>query len=176
MIFNRGVLCWFIAYDYITMHGSNIKFTKKTVSFWSLWNYTVAQGWRIFMRARVQIVYNFRKKKKIFRVPVEILMNQNTVLEFHIIIINYWVIVNVYYNFNCIINSWYSYIIFLIKASPEDCDKEENMVVTVLLLFAVWKEDFKFHVFAQPPSDRRPNDKYPVKTSYRSDLCKNVSL
>jgi len=29
---------------------------------------------------------------------------------------------------------------------------------------------------AQSLSDRRPNDKYPVNTSHRSDLCKYVSL
>jgi len=31
----------------------------------------------------------------------------------------------------------------------------------------------QFHVFAQSPPDRRPNDKYPVNTS---QLCKHVSL
>ena len=32
------------------------------------------------------------------------------------------------------------------------------------------------HVFVLSPTGRRPNDKYPVSTSHRSDLCKNVSL
>ena len=31
------------------------------------------------------------------------------------------------------------------------------------------------HVLAQSPPGRRPNDKYPVNTSHRSVLCKNVS-
>jgi hypothetical protein len=80
------------------MHGTNnIKFTTKTDSFWSLWDYTVDQSWQNFMMAGVQIVYKSRKKS--FRVPVEILMSQNKVLKPPIIIINYWVIINVYYNF-----------------------------------------------------------------------------
>jgi len=32
------------------------------------------------------------------------------------------------------------------------------------------------HAFAQSLPGRSPNDKYPVNTSHRSDLCKNVSL
>jgi hypothetical protein len=32
------------------------------------------------------------------------------------------------------------------------------------------------HVFAHSPPNLRPNDKYPVNNSPRSDLCKNVSL
>ena len=32
------------------------------------------------------------------------------------------------------------------------------------------------HIRPVTPSHRRPNDKYPVNTSHRSDLCKNVSL
>ena len=32
------------------------------------------------------------------------------------------------------------------------------------------------HVFAQSPPCRRPNDKYPINTLHRSDLCKKVSL
>jgi len=38
------------------------------------------------------------------------------------------------------------------------------------------KRSVQCHVFAQSPPGRRPNDKYPVNTSYCSDLCKNVSL
>jgi hypothetical protein len=34
------------------------------------------------------------------------------------------------------------------------------------------KRSVQCHVFAQSPPDRRPNDKYPVNTSHRSDLCK----
>ena len=57
--------------------------------------------------------------------PVEILMSQNTVLEFPILIINYCVFINVFYNFNFIINSSYYYISN--EVLPEDYDKEENM-------------------------------------------------
>ena len=38
------------------------------------------------------------------------------------------------------------------------------------------KRSAQCHVFAQSPPGRRPNHKYPVNTSHRSDLCKNVSL
>jgi len=37
------------------------------------------------------------------------------------------------------------------------------------------KRSAQCHVLAQSPSGRRPNDKYPVNTSYSSDLCKNVT-
>ena len=38
------------------------------------------------------------------------------------------------------------------------------------------KRSAQCHVFAQSPPGRRPNQKYPVNTSHRSDLCKNFSL
>ena len=38
------------------------------------------------------------------------------------------------------------------------------------------KRSVQSHVFAQSPPGWRPNDKYPVNTSHRSDLCKYVSL
>ena len=38
------------------------------------------------------------------------------------------------------------------------------------------KRSAQCDVFAQSPPGRRPNDKYPVNTSHRSDLCKYVSL
>ena len=38
------------------------------------------------------------------------------------------------------------------------------------------KRPFRGHILAQLPPGRRPNDKQPVKTSQRSDLCKNVLL
>jgi hypothetical protein len=95
------------------------KIYEKKISFWSLWDHNLALGWQACMWASLQIVSKFRKKKKkkILRVPVEILMSQNKVLELSIIIINYCVIITVYYNFNCIINYRYNYIIFLIKVS-----------------------------------------------------------
>ena len=37
------------------------------------------------------------------------------------------------------------------------------------------KRSVQRHVFAQSPPDRRPHDKHPVKSSHRSDLCRNVS-
>jgi len=38
------------------------------------------------------------------------------------------------------------------------------------------KRSAQCHAFAQSPPGRRPNDKYPVNTSHRSDLCTNVSM
>ena len=38
------------------------------------------------------------------------------------------------------------------------------------------KRSVQCHVLAQSAPDRRPNSKYPVNTSHRSDLCKKVSL
>jgi hypothetical protein len=50
------------------MHDSNnITFTKKTISLWSLLDYTLAQGWRTFMMAHIQIVYKFRKFRQCVR-------------------------------------------------------------------------------------------------------------
>jgi hypothetical protein len=73
-------------------------------------------------------------------------------------------------------------IIFLIKNLLEECDKEQNVAVTgLLLLLPVQKKNTvkrsaQCHVFAQSPPDRRPNDKYPVNTSHRSDMRQYVSL
>jgi len=38
------------------------------------------------------------------------------------------------------------------------------------------KPSVQCHVLTQSPTGRRPNNKYPVNTSHRSDLCKNVLL
>jgi hypothetical protein len=38
------------------------------------------------------------------------------------------------------------------------------------------KRSAQCHLFAQPPPAPRLNNKYPVNTSHRSDLCTNVSL
>jgi hypothetical protein len=38
------------------------------------------------------------------------------------------------------------------------------------------KRSAQCHVLAQSPPGRYPKDKYPVNTSHRSDLCKNISL
>jgi hypothetical protein len=65
------------------------------------------------------------------------------------------------------------------KSLLEECDKEENGLL-LLLLLPVWKSRLnrsaQCHVLAHAPPDRRPNDKYPVNNSPRSVLCKNVSL
>ena len=54
------------------------------------------------------------------------------------------------------------------------------MAVTGPLLLPVQKNTVKHsvqcHVLVQSLPGRRPNDKYPVNTSHRSDLCKYVSL
>jgi len=59
-------------------------------------------------------------------------------LKYSIININYCIITNVYYNY--VISAAYNYYIpnngFL-----EECDKELNVAVTVLLLLPVAKED-----------------------------------
>jgi len=79
-----------------------------------------------------------------------------------------------------IINSQYNYRISH-KGLLQQCHKQHNVAVTVLLLpppvtKADTKRSSQCPVFSQSPPDRRPNDKYPVNTSHRSDLCKNVSL
>jgi len=76
---------------------------------------------------------------------------------------------------------WNHYIIFLNKHLLEECDNEQNVAVAgLLLLLPVQRKNVKrsvqCHVLAQSPPGRGPNDKYPVNTSHRSDLCKNVSL
>jgi hypothetical protein len=43
------------------------------------------------------------------------------------IIINYWIVINVYYNY--IINEYYNYSVSN-KGLLEECDKEENVKVT----------------------------------------------
>jgi len=84
---------------------------------------------------------------------------------------------NIIYNY--VINVYYNYYICN-KGLFEACDKQQNMAVTGLLLIPVQKQIVKrsaqCHVLVQSPPSRRPNDKYPVNTSHRSDLCKNVSL
>jgi len=66
------------------------------------------------------------------------------------------------------------------KNLSEEWVKEENLAVTGAAAAPVQKKTLKrsaqCHIFAQSPPGRRPNDKYPVNTSYHSDLCKNVSL
>jgi hypothetical protein len=62
-------------------------------------------------------------------------------------------------------------------SSSKAISKKKKVAVTVLLLllFLLQKQTVKlsaqYHVLVQSPPDRRPNDKYPVNTSHRSDLC-----
>ena len=56
--------------------------------------------------------------------------------------------------------------------------KEDDVAVTgaASCLKKKIKRSAQCHVWAQSPPHRCPNDKYPVNTSHRSDLCKNVPL
>jgi hypothetical protein len=63
----------------------------------------------------------------------------------------------------------------------EECHKEENLGSNLgcyCFLFKknIAKRSAQRHIFPKAPPGRRPNDKYPVNTSHRSDLCKNISL
>jgi len=63
-------------------------------------------------------------------------------------------------------------ILYSNKGFLEECNKEENVAVTGLLMFPVKqkvaKRSAQCHVLVQSPPGRRPDDEYPVKTSYRS--------
>jgi len=60
-------------------------------------NIAVEQGWRTILRARAQMLYKFRKKKN--SRAHENFEQQNKVLEPPIVIINYCIIINAYYNY-----------------------------------------------------------------------------
>ena len=66
--------------------------------------------------------------------------------------------------------------IFLLKASSSNAISNKLAVTVLLLPLPVTKRSAQCHVLAQSPPDRRPNDKYPVNSSHRYDLCKNVSF
>ena len=55
-------------------------------------------------------------------------MKQNKMFESSIIIINYFILINVYYNY--IINAQYDYYSSNNNDLVEECDKEENVEVT----------------------------------------------
>jgi len=83
-----------------------------------------------------------------------------------------------HFKWHCIISIYY-YVSN--KRLPEECDKGENLEVTVVATTSpakkkIVKRFVQCHVFAQSPICRHPNDKYPVKPSHAPDLCKNVSL
>jgi hypothetical protein len=70
-------------------------------------------------------------------------------------------------------------IIIVIKASSRNAIRntwQYQGCYNVLFHKHTVKRSAQCHVFARSPPDRRPNDKYPVNTSHRSDLSINVSL
>jgi len=74
--------------------------------------------------------------------------------------INYCVIINAYCNYYISNNG-----------RLEECDKEEQLAVTVLVLLLVRKKtgkrSVKCHVSVRSPPEGRRDDKYPVNTSLR---------
>ena len=58
------------------------------------------------------------------------------------------------------------------------CEGDVHLFLSWILgqLRGIVKRFVQCHVFVQSPPGRRPNDKYPVNISHRSDLCTNVSL
>ena len=58
----------------------------------------------------------------------------------------------------------------------QPCSLRRHKEVGSRQLAALVKPSAQCHLWAQSPPGRRPNDKYPVNTPHRSDLCKNVSL
>ena len=71
-------------------------------------------------------------------------------------------------------------VIFVIKSSTRKAIRNKMWQQQGCYCFLSQKQTVKLsircHVFAQSPPDRRPNDKYPVNTSHRSDLCQSVTL
>jgi len=98
-------------------------------------------------------------------VTVGILKTKIRYCESSVISINYCSI---------IINTRYNHILTYNKCLLKKRDKEQ-LAVSGLLPLPVSEADCKTLCPMSPP-DQRPNDKYPVNTSYRSDLCKNASL
>jgi len=62
----------------------------------TIWQKYLDQGWQTLLRARAQTLYKFRR---ILRHTYGNFEAQNKVLEPAIIIINFCIIINVYYNF-----------------------------------------------------------------------------
>ena len=96
---------------------------------------------------------------------------QNKVLASSIIIINYCIIINI--NAQC---NYYTRN----KASSRNTIRTKcgSNCGCCCLLFQkkTVKRSVQCHVLVQSPPGRRPNDKYPLNTWHRSDLCSNVSL
>jgi len=77
-------------------------------------------------------------------------------------------------------NAEYSYCISN-KVIQEECDKEENVAVTVGSCYFLFQKktiqlSVQCHVFAQLQSDRHLNGNIQSKLRAAFDLCKNVSL
>jgi len=105
---------------------------------------------------------------------------QNKALEPFIIILNYRIIIIINACCNYVtINAQYMYCIPN-KGLPEECDKRTRGSNWGCYCFLFHKQtvqrSIQCHVFAQSPPGRCPNDKYPVNSSHRTDLCKSVSL
>jgi hypothetical protein len=135
------------------------------------------QAWRTFLRARPQTVHKFGRNISRARENFD---EHSKVLESSIIIINYYIIsVLRHVWLYCTIDVQYNYYISN-KGHLEECGKAGSVAVTGCRYFLFQKTTLKqpahCHVFAQSPPERRPNDKYPVNTSHRSGLCKNISL
>ena len=80
----------------------------------------------------------------------------------------------------CVINALYNYCISN-KSLLEECDKKQNVAVTGTATVSCFKrilQNVLSNVTYSPshPPHRPPYNKYPVNTSHRSDLWKNVSL
>ena len=108
--------------------------------------------------------------KKILRADRDF-EEQNKVLEPSIIIIRYGII---------IITAQYNYYISN-KGHLKECKTNKMwQLLGCCCCFLFQKQTVnrsaQCHVLVQSPPHRRSNDKYPVNTSHRSDLCKNVSL
>ena len=82
---------------------------------------------------------------------------QNKVLDFSVKIINYFIIINAYCNYHISNNG-----------RLEECDNEERLAVTVLLLPVrkkTVKRSVKCHVLVRSPPEGSHEDKYSVNTS-----------
>jgi len=78
------------------------------------------------------------------------------------------------------VNAEYNYFISN-KVIQEECDKEENVAVTVGSCYFLFQKNtiqlsVQCHVFAQLQSDRHLNGNIQSKLRAAFDLCKNISL
>jgi hypothetical protein len=136
--------------------------------------YGMCQGWRNFLMTRAQIFYKFRMY---FSRAYGNIVEENKVLESSIIIIKYCMIINAYYNY--VINMLDNYYVSN-TGNLEECDKEENLAVTVAATTSCLKRRLKrfvqCHVLVRSPPGRRPviNIQSTLRTA--TGLCQNISL